>query len=210
MTSPRRIRLVIVDDHFLVRIGLVQASNSEPDLELVGEGGDGAEAIELYERLRPDVMIMDVRLPKISGPEATQRICAKHPSAKILMLSTYSGGEEIHRALRAGAMGYLLKTTSRADFLTAIRAVAAGQKWITDDIAQMLAQSYPHQNFSPREMEVLARLVKGESNKQIAGALFIAEITVKNHVSSILSKLRVADRTQAVSAAVQRGLIYLD
>src|SRR6266511_3938730 len=174
---------MIVDDHFVVRIGLTAALNTEPDMLVVAEAEDGPQAIERFRQYRPDVALMDLRLPGLSGDES------------------------IHRALQAGAKAYLLKTTSHDDLLTAIRVVYNGRKYLPPEVAAQLAERLPNSELSAREMEVLQLIAKGLSNREIANALFVTEGTIKFHVINILNKLGAKDRTMAVTIALQRGII---
>jgi len=210
MKRQTRLHVLVVDDHFVVRMGLTGSINMEPDMMVVAAATTGEEAIALYRRHEPDVVLMDLRLPRLSGLDATVAILKEFADARIIILSTYEGDEDIHRALQAGARSYLLKTASRDDLLAAIRAVHSGQHFLLPDVASRLASRLHRPDLSEREQEVLGLVVKGRSNKEIAGALFISEVTVKLHVSSILSKLKVADRTQAATTAVQRGIVHLD
>jgi DNA-binding NarL/FixJ family response regulator len=202
------IRIMVVDDHFVVRIGLTAAVNAEPDMLVVAEAEDGPQAIERFRQHRPDVALMDLRLPGLSGVETTQAICREFDSASIIILSTYGGDESIHRALQAGAKAYLLKTTSHDDLLTAIRVVYSGRKHLPPEVAAQLAERLPNSELSAREMEVLQLIAKGLSNREIANALFVTEGTIKFHVINILNKLGANDRTMAVTIALQRGIIF--
>lgn len=207
--TERPIRVLVVDDHFVVRIGLVSLVNTEPDLTVVGEADDGEQAIALYERLRPDLVLMDLRMPGKSGPEATVQIRRLSDQARVLMLSAFDGDEEIHNALAAGAQGYVLKSSTGEELIPAIRAVAAGKRWIPLDVATRLKSRNLFEQLTPREIDVLREVAKGLANKEIADILGITEHTAKDHLKSILAKLRAADRTQAVTLALQRGIIRL-
>lgn len=207
--SERSIRILIADDHYVVRMGLVALVETEPDLQVVGEASDGTQVIELYKRLLPDLVLMDLRMPRGDGVTATRKIRGQFPTARILMLTTYDGDDDIHRALTAGASGYLLKNSTRDGLIPAIRAVAAGQRWIPQEVAKRLAVRKMFEELTPRELEVLNQLAKGLANKEIASVLNISEHTVKDHLKNILGKLHVADRTEAVTAALQRGIIQL-
>jgi DNA-binding NarL/FixJ family response regulator len=167
------IRIMVVDDHFVVRIGLTAAVNAEPDMLVVAEAEDGPQAIERFRQYRPDVALMDLRLPGLSGVETTHVICREFDSASIIILSTYGGDESIHRALQAGAKAYLLKTTSHDDLLTAIRVVYSGRKHLPPEVAAQLAERLPNSELSAREMEVLKLIAKGLSNREIANALSV-------------------------------------
>lgn len=209
MKTERKIRILVADDHFLVRMGLVALVNMESDMEVIGEAGDGVHAVEIFEKLRPDLALMDLRMPGKNGIEATREIRRKFPAASILMLTTYDGDDDIHRALEAGAQGYVLKNSTRESLIPALRAVAEGRQWIPSDIANRLASRKTFEELTPREIEVLHQLARGLANKEIADSLGISEYTVKGHLKNILGKLRVADRTEAVTTAIVRGIIHL-
>jgi DNA-binding NarL/FixJ family response regulator len=203
------IRILIVDDHLMVRLGLASMLGKEPDLQVVAEASSGAEAIKQCEIHRPDVVLMDIRLPDINGIEATALIVKQRPEIKIVMLTTYEGDEDVFQALKAGAKAYFPKTVAGAELLQAIRAVHAGQYCLPPDIAGKLAQRYSLPVLTPREREILERIAGGRSNKDIAALLNLAENTVKNHVHLILEKLGVQDRTQAVTKAIERGILHV-
>ena len=207
--SASPIRVLIVDDHFVVRIGLVSLVNTEPDLTVVGEADDGEQAILLFQKLRPDLVLMDLRMPGKSGHEATAHIRRLAEDARILILSAFDGDEEIHGALAAGAQGYVLKSATGEELIPAIHAVAAGKRWIPHNVATRLKSRNLFEQLTPREIDVLREVAKGLSNKELADSLGITEHTAKDHLKSILAKLRVADRTQAVTAALLRGIIHL-
>lgn len=207
--SENPIRVLVVDDHFVVRIGLVALVNTEPDLSVIGEADDGEQAIAMYDKLRPDLVLMDLRMPGKSGPEATQHIRRLSDQARVLILSAFDGDEEIHCALAAGAQGYVLKSSTGDELIPAIRAVAAGKRWIPRDVATRLKSRNLFEQLTPREVDVLREVAKGLANKEIADTLGITEHTAKDHLKSILAKLRAADRTQAVTLALQRGIIRL-
>ena len=210
MPKSNPIRILIADDHLVVRMGLRSMIETEPDMVVVGEAANGQEAVELYRQHQPDIALMDLRMPRMSGAEATRSIIAQFPQALIVVLTTYDGDENIYRALQAGAHAYLLKDVPRDEFLSAIRSVHSGQYCIPPTVAARLAQRLPYSELSSRELEVLKLVVEGMSNKEIASALAISESTVKNHVNSILGKMRVNDRTQAATTALRRGLVMLD
>lgn len=207
--SMDTIRILIADDHYVVRMGLAALVETEPDLQVVGEAGDGGQVIELYRKLKPHLVLMDSRMPRVDGVSATRQIREQFPQARVLMLTTYDGDDDIHRALSAGASGYLLKNSTRESLIPAIRAVASGQRWIPQEVASRLAARKMFEELTPREVDVLQQLAKGLANKEIADVLNISEHTVKGHLKSILGKLHVADRTEAVTAALQRGIIHL-
>jgi two-component system NarL family response regulator len=209
--AGERIRIVVADDHAVVRMGLVALINSEPDLRVVGEAEDGREALELFHRLHPDVLLVDVRMPGMDGVAATRAVCQESPSARVIILSSYDGDEEIYRALEAGARGYLLKKDSLGeDMLKAIRTVHGGHHFIPPAVAAILAERMHRSELTPRELEVLKAIAEGMSNKRIAGRLDISEGTVKIHVTNILSKLGVSDRTEAATSAIRRGILRLE
>jgi DNA-binding NarL/FixJ family response regulator len=210
MKSSKPIRILVVDDHFMVRMGLSASLNVEADMEVVAEAGNGEAAIEAYRKHRPTLVLMDLRLPGMSGADCTAAIIREYPDAAILMLSTHCGEEEIHRALQAGARGYIVKSILREELLRAVRDVHQGRRYLDPMVASLLAERLSHRSLSSRELEVLRMVAKGLGNKEIAGALNIAEVTVKLHVSHVLEKLNVKDRTEAATAALQRGIISLD
>jgi len=207
--SGNVIRILIADDHYVVRMGLKALVETEPDFRVAAEAADGAEAVELFKKLSPDLTLLDVRMPVMDGIEAARKIREFSPKARILMLTTYDGDEDIHRAFEAGAIGYLLKNSTRESLIPALRAVAAGKTWIQQEVASRLAQREGYEQLTRREIEVLEQLAKGLANKEIADLLHISEYTVKDHLKSILAKLHVPDRTKAVTAALQRGIIRL-
>ena len=209
MSTNGKIRIVIADDHFLVRMGLVALLSTEANMEVIGEVENGKEAVEIFEKLQPDLALMDLRMPDKDGIQATAEIKQKYPNARILILTTYDGEYEIHRALQAGAQGYVLKNSTRESLIPALRTVAAGQQWIPKDVANRLALRRTFEELTPREVEVLDELARGLTNKQIADVLGISEYTIKDHLCRILAKLRVADRTEAVTTAIRRGIIHL-
>lgn len=191
-------------------MGLRSMIESEPDMQVVAEASNGDEALDIYKRTALDVVLMDLRMPRLGGVEATLAIRAHDPQAHILVLTTYDGDESIYQALKAGAHGYLLKDVPKEEFLLALRRVAKGEFYIPQAVAARLAQRIPAGELSQREKDVLKLIVRGLSNKEIGSQLHISESTVKNHVNSVLSKLQVRDRTQAVTTALKRGLIALD
>ena len=194
----------------MVRMGLSASLNVEPDMQVVGEAGTGEAALDEFRYHLPDLVLMDVRLPGMSGAETTAAILREFPNARILMLSTHSGEEEVYRALQAGARGYVLKNIVREELLCAIREVIEGHRYVDPAVASVLAARVGHRALSSRELEVLRMVAKGMGNKEIAAALDIAEVTVKLHVSHVLQKLNVRDRTEAATAALQRGIISLE
>lgn len=208
-TATTEVRILVADDHFIVRMGLVALINTEPGLRVVAEADDGDKVVALYEQLRPALVLMDVRMPGRNGHEALRQIRRLAPDARVLMLSAFDGDEEIHTALEAGAQGYVLKSATDKELIPAIHAVAAGKRWIPRDVASRLKSRQLYEQLTPREIDVLNALARGLANKEIADRLGISEYTTKDHLKSILAKLRVADRTQAVTAALQRGIIHL-
>ena len=204
------IRILVVDDHAIVRKCLVALLNTMEGLSVVGEASDGEQAILAHRNYKPDVTLMDLRLPKIGGADAIARIRQENPAARIIVLTTFDGDEDIFRALQAGAKGYLLKGMDAAELTDAIRAVYAGKSKIPSVVAEKLAGRMGGPALTTRELEVLKRIVAGRSNKEIAGDLHISEATVKTHINSILGKLGVSDRTQAATTALQRGIVYLE
>jgi len=209
MRQGHKIRILIADDHYIVRMGLVALMNTEPDLEVVAEAADGAQALELFLKHNPDLALLDMRMPVKNGIETTKEIRSRSPNARVLILTAFDGDEEIHNALQAGAQGYVLKGSTGEKLIPAVRAVAAGQRWIPQEVADRLTARNLFEELTPREVQVLQQLAQGLANKEIAEALNITEYTVKDHLKSILAKLRVADRTEAVTAALQRGIIHL-
>ncbi|WP_414755267.1 response regulator [Anabaena sp. CCY 9910] len=209
MSQSATIRVLLVDDHAIVRQGLAAMIENEPDMIVVGQAGDGQEAIACYRQLQPDITLMDLRMPHMSGVNATIAICAEFTHARIIVLTTYDGDEDIYRALRAGAKGYLLKDAEPEALLNAIHIVHSGQQYIPSEVAAKLVQRMNNPELSAREREVIHLMVDGLSNHDIGVALNITESTVKFHVNRILSKLGVSDRTQAVVTALKRGLAKL-
>jgi DNA-binding NarL/FixJ family response regulator len=204
------ITILVVDDHFVVRSGLAASLGLEADLTVVAEAECGEEVLSLYRRHRPAVVLMDLMLTGANGINTTEQLRGEFPEAKVLIFSTFARNEEIYQAMRAGAKGYLLKTAPRAELLTAIRAVAAGNSYLPPLLTDRLAERLTQAELTPREREILQLIRRGQSNKEIGAALFIAEDTVKRHVSNLMQKLRAGDRAQAVAEAVRRGLISLD
>lgn len=204
------IKILIVDDHHIVRQGLVALLKTVPGFHVQAEAADGEQAVELFRKHRPDVTLMDLRLPKMNGVDAITKIREIAPGARIVVLTTFDGDEDIYRALQAGAKGYLLKGMDLTELSDAIRTVHAGKTRIPPRVAEKLAERMSGATLTARELEVLKLIVAGKSNKDIGNALFISEATVKTHVNSLLSKLGVEDRTQAATTALQRGIVHLD
>jgi len=209
MSTSGRIQIFSVDDHPLLREGIAALVNNQPDMLLVGEAATGAEAIQLFKQLRPDVTLLDLRLPDMSGIDTLIAIRSEFRDARIIMLTTFEGDVEILRALQAGARGYLLKNMPPAELLDVIRQVHAGRKRIPPEIASQLAEHMSDETLTEREVEVLRAVAGGNKNRDIAKKLFISEETVKVHIKHIMDKLGAADRTQAVTIAVRRGIIQL-
>ena len=208
--TTESIRVLIVEDHNVVREGLVALLKVASGLEVVGEAADGVEAIAQFRRHQPDITLIDLRLPRLSGVEVIERIRLETPQARFIVLTTYDGDEDIYRALKAGARAYLLKGMTSEDLIGAIRAVHGGRSHIPPAIAERLAERLGAQDLTPREFEVLEHIVLGKSNKEIAAELNVSEATVKTHINSLLGKLGVTDRTQAATAAIQRGIVPLE
>ncbi|PYV72112.1 MAG: DNA-binding response regulator [Acidobacteria bacterium] len=200
---------MIVDDHPLLRVGVASIVNARSDMTVMAQTGTGEEAVALFSQHRPDVTLMDLRLPKMSGVDAILAIRARFPMARFVVLTTYEGDEDIHRALEAGAKGYIIKGMPYQTLIEALLRVHGGGRFLPPPVARALASRMPDSDLSSREQEVLRHLVAGMSNKEIAGLLGITEATVKCHVSTILMRLNVSDRTQAVVTALQRGLVHL-
>jgi len=204
-----RIRILVAEDHLVARVGVSAIVNMQPDMTVVAEASNGQQAVELYRQHLPDVALLDMRMPVMTGVEAAQAIRKEFAHARMIALTTYGGDEDIRRELAAGVQAYLTKDVLHDELLKAIRAVYAGQTYLAAAVAASLAAQMPRPDLSARERQVLELIVQGLANKQIAYSLSIAEHTVKNHVKNILSKLGVQDRTQAATAAIQRGIIHL-
>ena len=207
--SSESIRIVVVDDQAVVRQGFVSLINTVPGMTVVAEGTNGRQAVELYRQHRPDVVLMDLRMPEMGGVEAIAAIRREFPAARVIVLTTFDGDEDIYRSLQAGAQGYLLKDMFFDELEAAIRTVHTGGRRIPGVVAERLAERVGSSDLTGRELEVLELIVRGGSNKEIASALDISEATVKSHVNNILSKLGVSDRTQAATTAIQRGIVHL-
>jgi DNA-binding NarL/FixJ family response regulator len=209
MSNQTHIRVLCVDDHPLLREGIAAIINNQSDMLLVAEASDGREAIQKYREHQPDVTLMDLRLPDMSGIDSMIAIRSEFPEARIIMLTTFEGDVEIQRSLEAGARGYLLKSMPPKDLAEAIRQVHGGKKRIPPELAAQLAEHLGDEALTEREIEVLRHIAGGNRNRDIADRLFISEETVKVHVKHIMEKLGAADRTQAVAIAVRRGIIQL-
>ena len=208
-TSTPMIRVLCVDDHPLVRKGIALILSNEADMELVGEGGNGRDAVELFRQLRPDVTLMDLRMPELDGINAVKQIREDFPDARIIALTSFDGDQDIYRALDAGVRGYLLKESVHTEVLTAIRSVHAGKRLISQEASEKLDTFARNESLTPKEVEVLSLVAQGFSNKEIAAKLGKATGTIKIHVQNILEKLEASDRTHAVTIAAQRGIIHV-
>jgi DNA-binding NarL/FixJ family response regulator len=210
MTPRNSIRLLLVDDHFVVRSGLAMLLAQQDDFEVVAEADDAEQAVAHYRQFRPDVTLMDVRMPGASGIEALQSIRAEFPDARVIMLTTYDLDEDVFRALEAGAVGYLLKSVRHAELFNAVRKVHAGDRCVPQSLETRCKNGALRSRLSPREVETLDLLARGFSNREIGSALGVTERTAKAHVQAILVKLEAADRAEAVDAAYKRGLLRAD
>ncbi|HEY8563121.1 MAG TPA: response regulator transcription factor [Pyrinomonadaceae bacterium] len=209
MSEEKIIRVLSVDDHPLMHEGIAALINNQPDMTLVAEASDGRSALERFRAHQPDVTLMDLRLPDMSGIEAMASILKEFPKARVIILTMFEGDVEIQRALKAGARGYMLKTMPPKELIKVIRRVHAGKKHIPPEIAANLAEHFSNDQLTPRETEVLAQIAEGNRNRDIAERLFISEETVKVHIKHIMDKLGASDRTQAVAIAIRRGIIRL-
>jgi two-component system, NarL family, response regulator len=204
-----KIRVLVADDHPVVCAGLSAIINMQPDMQTIGVAKNGKEAVRLFEEHLPDVTLMDLRMPEMGGVDAIRKIRAQYPHSGFIVLTTYQGDEDIHKALTAGAQGYLLKGMPHDELLEGIRTVHSGLRYVPEPVLQRLAERTPASELTGREMQILTLIVKGLSNKQIADRLGITEATVKWHVNLIFGRLNVSDRTQAAVAALNRGIIEL-
>jgi DNA-binding NarL/FixJ family response regulator len=209
MTNPEKIKVMVVDDHPLMRVGVASIINARADMTVVAQTGTGEEAVSLFAQHKPDITLMDLRLPQMSGVDSILAIRGRWPAARFVVLTTYEGDEDIHRALEAGAKGYVIKGMPYQTLIDALLRVHSGGRFLPPPVARALAARMPDSELSSREQEVLRHLVDGMTNKEIANLLGITEATVKCHVSTILMRLNVSDRTQAVVTALQRGLVHL-
>lgn len=210
MKSGDKIRVLSVDDHPIVREGLASILALQTDMEMIGAAGSGAEALELFRKMQPDITLVDLRLPDMSGHELTRQLLAQSSNARVIVLTSFEGDADIERALAAGARGYVVKGMVREGLLGAIRAVHAGKKHVHGPVAEKLAEHLGSEKLSARELQVLREMAAGKRNKEIGAELSIAEDTVKMHVKNILEKLQVSDRTEAVTVALRRGILHLD
>ena len=206
----KQIRVLLIEDHFLARVALHSVLSGHPQIQIVGEAGDGELGISMYRTLRPDVVVLDLRLPRISGFDVITSLRKEFPAVRIVVLSNYQGSEDVYRAVRSGAMAYLTKDASGEELLSAIQSVDRGLRYLPHGALDRLAQRMPSVDLTPRESEVLACITQGRSNREIAEELKIAEKTVRIHVSSLLEKMGARDRTQATIYALQRGLVHFD
>ena len=207
--TEHKMTIMIVDDHPLMRVGVAAIINARPDMEVIAQAGTAAEAIALHRQHRPDITLMDLRLPDSSGVTAIREIRRTQPVARFVVLTTYEGDEDIHQALESGAQGYIIKGMPHETLIHALKRVHAGGRFLPPPVAKALESRTPDASLSPREREVLQLLVQGKSNKEIAKQLGIAEATVKCHFRVIFMRMGVTDRTQAVVSALQRGLVHL-
>lgn len=205
----KNIRVLLVDDHFTARLGLSVPINGDPEMEVIAEAENAAEALKLYRKHQPDVVIMDYKLPDRSGVQAVEDIRMEFPEARVLMLTVFDGEEDIYRAVIAGASGYLTKSAGRNEVLRAIRAVARGEKHFPPELEQKLRDREARESLIPREVEILRNIVRGHANKQIADTMHLSLGTINLHVSKILEKLGAPDRTRAATLAIERGIVRL-
>lgn len=208
--SPKPYTVLIADDHPIVREGLVTLINRTSDMQVVAVASNGREALEKYIEQSPDIALLELRLPLMDGVETVMSICARTPTARLIVFTICQGEEDIYRALRAGAYGYLFKSSSLNELLECIRTVAQGKRWIPPAVAARLGKRVADRGLTVRETEVLRAVTSGKSNKEIGAALVISEATVKVHMTHILEKLNVAGRTEAINVAMRRGLVHLD
>lgn len=204
------LRILVADDHLVYRMGIRSLVSNEPGMKVVGEASDGGTAIELYRKLQPDVMLLDLRMPMKGGIDVVETIRAEFPDARILIVTSYQTEEEIFRVLRAGALGYVLKDMGRETLIEAIRSVQARVRWISPTIQRQFAERSSRETLTAREVEVMKLLARGLTNRDIARVFNISESTVKNHVNSVLAKLEVSDRTEAVTLCLVRGIVTLE
>lgn len=204
------IRVMVIDDHAVVRSGLSAIIGTQADMTVIAEGSDGNQARELCRRYAPDVVLMDLQMPGLGGVEATRLICAEHTRTRVIVVTTFDGDEDIYRALQAGARAYLLKGMDRTELIEAIRRVHHGERVIPPTVAGKLAARVAGSELTPRELDVLRLVVAGQSNREIARTLALTEGTVKSYLKSVFGKLEVEDRTQAATTALRRGIVRLE
>jgi DNA-binding NarL/FixJ family response regulator len=207
--QPKKIRILLVDDHIVLRMGLTTATNGEPDMEVVADADNGLEAIKAYRAHHPDVVVLDLRMPGLNGVDTIRALRNEFREARVLVFSNYASGDEVYQALRAGACGFVVKDMALNRLLDAIRKIHLGEQYIPPEIAMQMSERVVSQ-LSPRELEVLRLVAKGLSNKEIGAVLHVVEGTIKIHLTNILSKLGVSDRTQAILTAVKRGIIQIE
>jgi two-component system NarL family response regulator len=210
MSGEKKLRVLVADDHLVLRLGLVTLINDQPDMQVIGQAGSGQELLTLFRTHHPDVVLMDLRMPGLSGADTISALVQADPAARILVLTIHKGDDAVYQALRAGARGYLLKDVSSQEVLSAIRAVAAGEQCIPPAIAARLAERMLQGDLTAGEMDVLRLVAQGLSNKEIGDRLHIAPDTAKKRISGLLAKLGTSDRTRAVTLALERGIIDLD
>ncbi|HZZ40094.1 MAG TPA: response regulator transcription factor [Acidobacteriaceae bacterium] len=210
LPATERLRILVADDHLVYRIGIRSLLEAEMGLQVVGEAANSTETIELYRKLRPDVLLLDLRMPHKGGIEAVRAIRGEFPEARVLVVTSYQTEEEVLQVLQAGALGYILKDLDGSMLMQAIQAVCAGKRWISPGLERQLAEGVGHQPLTARELEVLRLLARGLTNREIASVFHISESTVKNHVNHLLGKLEVADRTEAVSFCLARGIVRIE
>jgi two-component system, NarL family, response regulator len=203
------IRILLADDHAIVRNGVAQILNEQPDVQVVAEAGDGESAVALYRQERPDVALLDLRMPKLEGIQVVEQIRREFPEAVLVVLTTFDTDDDIDRALHAGAKGYLLKDVAPADLVACVRTVHEGGTWVSSTVASKLVARMTRVQITPQEMRVLRQVAEGKSNREIGETLFISEATVKIHLSHLFEKLGASSRTDAVAKAVERGLIRM-
>jgi DNA-binding NarL/FixJ family response regulator len=204
------LRILVADDHLVYRIGIRSLLETEMGFQVVGEAANSTDTVELYRKLRPDVLLLDLRMPHSGGIEAVRAIRAEFPEARILVVTSYQTEEEVLQVLKAGALGYILKDLDGSLLMQAIQAVCAGKRWVSPGLERQLAEGPGHQPLTARELEVVRLLVRGLTNREIARVFRISESTVKNHVNHLLAKLEVADRTEAVSFCLARGIVRVE
>lgn len=208
--TVKPIRIVVADDHLVYRIGVRNLLGSEPGFEVVGEASDGLQAVEMFRRLHPDVLLLDLRMPTRNGIEVVQTLRGEYKSARILIVTSYQTEEEIFQVLQAGALGYVIKDVGRDTLIEAVRTVAAGSLWLSPVIQRQFANRVHRPDLTAREMDILRLLARGLTNREIADVHNISANTVKNHLNSLMAKLEVADRTEAVSFCLARGILHSD